>query len=195
MLSLAIPIKLKRRTLKERLHLCPKEKIIKETFCGYYGQINIYKVYHFSSRPFFTAEKLSVALKEKLYSPHTHIPEEYLKTAVLLKLIKKLKENPRKTVFLNNKFRDTHLLGELCRYSKKVYIMYECPPETINDIYKKYGTLPQYTAHPIAADYCPDIKEPLKVSLPEELKDICPKEFSPLLFAALLYKENNVMIM
>ena len=194
MLSLAIPVKMKRKTLKEKLHLCKREKIIKETFCGTYGEINIYRIYHFSAHSFFTSEKLSSFLKERVYDSDTEIPREYLKQAVILKLLNTLKENPRKTVFLNNQFSDTPFLGQLCRYSEKVYIMSDCSTKTLNEIYKKYGTLPQCTTIPVAADYCPDIKEPLKVILPEELQDICPKEFSPLLFAALLYKENNVMI-
>ncbi len=194
MLSLAIPVPVKRKTLKERLHLCPKERIVKDSFSGYYGEINIYRIYHFSPCPFFTAERLSTALNEKLYAPDTKIPEEYLKKAVLLRLINKLKENSGKTVFLSNQFCDTPLLGQLCRYSKKVYIMGDSLPVGVEEIYKKYGTLPQCTHLPVAADFCPDTKEPFEISLPEELRNICPKEFPHLLFAALLYKENGVMI-
>lgn len=194
MLSLTVQVPLKRKTLKERLHLCPKEKIIKDTFSTYYGEINIYRIYHFSPEPFFTPKRLSKALKETLYTPYSPVPKEYLKRAVLLRLIEKLKKDGGKTVFLGKEFFGTDLLGEICRYSARVYIMSDTLPENAEQIYRKYGTLPLCSAVPVVADFCPDTKEPFTVSLPEELKTICPKEFSPLLFAALIYKENQMMI-
>ena len=56
MLSLAVTTHLKRRTLRQRLRLCLNEKIIKDSFCSHYGEINIYRIYHFSKKPFFTPE-------------------------------------------------------------------------------------------------------------------------------------------
>lgn len=194
MLSLAIHTPLKRKTLRERLHLCPNEKIVKDSFSGSFGEINIYRIYHFSSQPFFTTERLRKILKERLYMPNSSIPSEYLKTATLLRLLKKLKTTKGKTVFLSREMSITPLLGQLCRYSAKVYIMSDSLPENAEEIYRSFGTLPICTCAPVAADFCPDIKEPFDLNLPEELLTICPKEFSPLLFAALLYKENGVMI-
>lgn len=194
MLSLAVTTKQKRRTLRERLHLCSGEKIIKDSFYGDYGEINVYRIYHFSKKPFFTPERLERSLKERLYTPDSPVPEEYLKEAVLLRLIERLKAERGKTVFLSRELCNTSHLGQLCRYCARVYIMNESLPDNAEEIYKRYGTLPLVTSVPVAADYCPDIKEPLNITLPEKFREICPKEFSPLLFAALLYKENGVMI-
>lgn len=195
MLSLAVTTHLKRRTLRQRLRLCLNEKIIKDSFCSHYGEINIYRIYHFSKKPFFTPERLEKALKERLYTPDSPVPEEYLKKAVLLRLTEKLKTERGKTVFLSDGLCRSPLLGQLCRYSSRVYIMSDALPDNAEEIYKSYGTLPIVTSIPVAADYCPDIREPFDLSLPKEYEEICPKEFSPLLFAALLYKENGVMIL
>lgn len=194
MLSLAVTVPTKRKTLREKLHLCPKEKIIKDSFSTIYGEINVYRIYHFSKKSYFTPEKLSQALSEKLYTSSAPIYEEYLKKLVLLQLIEKLKVNSGKTVYLSKEFLNTPLLGEICRYSQKVYIMGELLPNQADSIFRKYGTLPIYTSAPIAADFCPDKKDAFLLSLPEEVKDICPDEFFPLLFASLVYKENSVMI-
>ena len=194
MLSLAVTIPLKRRTVKERLFLCKKEKIVKESNQGFYGSIDVNKIYHFSRRPFFTPKRLEKALKTSLYTPSSPIPKEYLRRAVLLRLIERLKKEKGKTVFLSEEFIINDILGEICRYSKKVYIMKDSLPDYAEEIYKKYGTLPFCVSCPVTADYCPSIKECITVSLPEKLYEIYPKEFSPLLIAALIYKENGIMI-
>lgn len=194
MLSLVTTVHLKRKSLAERLHLCKSEKIIKECHTTAFGQINLYKIYSYAKKPFFTPERLSRSLKERLYDRNAEIPKEYLVNAALLRLTERLKGDRGKTVFLSGDFLNSPLLGQLCRYSARVYIMSDTLPKAHEEIYKSYGTMPLCVSFPVAADYCPDIKEPFTLSLPKELKSICPKDFSPLLFAALIYKENSVMI-
>lgn len=195
MLSLLIPTPCKRRTFLQKLHLCKKEKIIKESYDTAFGEINIYRIYYFSKQPSFTESRLRQSVKEPLYRPDSPLPEEYLKEALMLRLLKQLKNSSGKTVCLNGDLCDTLHLGEICRYAKKVFTVRESLPENAEEIYKKYGTLPIPTSFPVAADFCPDTREPLSITLPEELCHICPKEFSPLLFAGLLYKENGKMIL
>ncbi len=191
MLSLVITKQLKRKTAAEKLRLCRSEKIIKEAFSTLYGDITLYTVYHYTKKPFFTTEKMQKALNEELFAPNTKIPKEYLIKAILEELIENLKSTHGKTVCLKKEFCYSALLDQICRYAKRVYTMSPVSEERICFIYKTYGTLPIFSKQPIAADYCPDILAPITVTLPQELEEIRPKEFSPLLFAALIYKKNG----
>ena len=195
MLSLVINIPLKRRTFLERLHLCRKEKIVKESFnLKTTGEINVYKIYHFSKKPFWEKERLESELRERLYCSYSDIPEEYLKEGVILRLIEVLKKEKGKTVYLNKSLCDTPHLATLCRYAKRVYIESESLPKNAEEIYKSFGTLPVVCSFPANADLYPDISTPFFVKLPKEAEDIRPKEFSPTLFAGLIYKENGLLI-
>jgi hypothetical protein len=195
MLSLVVGVPMKRRTLLERLHLCRKEKIIKESyFLEKTGEINIYKIYHFSKKAFWDKEKLQKALKENLYCSFSQIPNEYLKEAVILKLIETLKKEKGKTVFLNKNLCNTPHLAQICRYSKRVYIDSDTLPNNAEEIYKNIGTLPFLSSCANGADIIPDTNIPFFVKLPKEVEEIRPKEFSPTLFAGLIFKENGMLI-
>lgn len=191
MLSLVVTKHVKRKTAKEKLRLCRKERIEKEIFESNFGDITLYTVYHYTKEPFFTPERIGKALKEELFSPSSDIPKEYLVSVVLDELIEKLKRTSGKTVCLNREFCYSPRIDEICRYAKKVYTLFPIPEERINKIYETYGTLPVFSKLPVAADFCPDIKTPFNPTLPKELEKIRPKEFSPLLFASLLYKKNG----
>ncbi len=195
MLSLIETIPLKRRTFLERIHLCRKEKIIKESYVlKAAGEINIYKIYHFSKKTFWEKERLENALKENLYCCFSEVPKEYLKEGVVLRLIETLKKEKGKTVYLNKTLCGTPHLPQICRYAKKVYIESESLPENAEEIYKKYGTLPLLCSALPNADIFPDINTPFYVKLPKEVEEIRPKEFSPTLFAGLIFKENGILI-
>ncbi len=195
MLSLVVSVPMKRRTLLERLHLCKKEKIIKESHSlETAGEINIYKIYHFSKKPFWDKERLQKALKENLYSSFSDVPTEYLKEAVVLRLIETLKKEKGKTVYLNKSLCDTPYLAQICRYSKRVYIESDTLPPNAEEIYKNFGTLPFLSSCPVGADISPDINIPFFVKLPREVEEIRPKEFSAVLFAGLIFKENGIFI-
>ncbi len=196
MLSLTLTVPLKRKTFLQRLYLCRKEKIVKESYSfKTVGEINVYKIYHFSKKSFWEKERLENALKERLYCSFSKIPEEYLKEVTALKLMERLKKEKGKTVYLNKTLCDTKYLPQICRYAKKVYIESQTLPENAEEIYKTYGTLPFLCSEPNEADICPDINTPFCVKLPKEVEEIRPKEFSPTLLAGLIYKENGILIM
>lgn len=194
MLSLVTSTHLLRRSLKERLHLCKNERITKESHTTPFGEINLYNIYYYSAQPHFTTARLQKALKEHLFTENDDIPTEYLKEAIILRLIDSLKTNRKKTVYLSKDFCDTPHLGELCRYSAGVYIACNSLPDTAFEIYKSYGTLPFCVHAPVAADFCPDLREPFSVNLPAALEQIRPKGFSSALFAGLIFKENGFLI-
>ncbi|MBR2043154.1 MAG: hypothetical protein IJ946_02315 [Clostridia bacterium] len=194
MLSLATSTHLLRRSFTERLHLCKNEKIIKESHTTAFGQICIYNIYYYSARPHFTTERLKNALKERIFTEKDEVPREYLKEAIILRLIEALKESRKKTVYLSKDFCDTPHLGQLCRYSAGVYMNCDILPDTAFEIYKSYGTLPFCVSAPVATDFCPDLREAFSVNLPHELDEIRPKGFSPTLFAGLIFKENGFLI-
>lgn len=195
MLSLVVCVPMKRITILQKLHLCRKEKIVKESYSfKSAGEINIYKIYHFSKKSFWNKERLEKALGERLYCAYSQTPTEYLKEIILLRLIEQLKKEKGKTVFLNKHLWDSEHLPIICRYSKRVFIESEKLPAKAELIYKSYGTLPFLCDSVPDADIFPDLSDPVFIKLPKEVEEIRPKEFSPVLFAGLIFKENKIFI-
>lgn len=184
---------LKRRSLKEKLHLSKKEKAEYTLYSTSYGELCIYSVYSFSDVN-KTAQKLINTVKERVYTCDSPVFEEYLIKKNASELIKQLKRKKNKTVCINAPYLDQEELEDICAYSRAVYIVGSLLPDCAENIYKKTGVMPTLVGFPKTADFILDTKNIPYVNLPQELSSICPPEFSPLLFASLIYKENGRFI-
>lgn len=193
MLSLITYNPLIRKTLKEKLHFCKNHTAINETYIGDFGEIEIIKLYYYSQMQ-KAEKKLFSVFKNKIFSSESKIPNEYLLKLTFLKLIKTLKENRQKTVYLNI-VPDKETLIEILRHCKCVYVNDKKPLPCLDDIWFECGTVPVITSAPIFCDYAVMGNEQPRIKqLKTPFFEICPKEFEPTLFAGLLYRHNNFFI-
>jgi hypothetical protein len=193
MLCLLIENTLKRRSLREKLRLCKTNKAVFRCYDTQYGKITVYTLYSYGNTE-KAKERLYKAVGTALYTPLSPYCKEYLNKAVIIKSIEYFKTNRGKTVFLRNIKPETEHLVELCSLTKALYVSFTLSEGEKRKIYRLCGALPIYAAFTPTVDFIIDENYPIKINLPENLVHICPKEFSPLLFASLIYKENGRLI-
>lgn len=192
MLCILVVKRLKRRSIRERLHLTEKTTVYCDSYTTDYGEIKIFRLYSYSS-PEKEVEYLEKNLNFTLHKEDEEVPCEYLIKAAYKKGLDYLKGNSGKSICVPSGIYTKEQIGELIKFSKTLYIAGELP-DFYNDFLNIYGTLPIKASSCFCADYIMDIKNIPNVILPQNLLEICPKEISPALFAGLLLKENGVMI-
>ncbi len=170
-----------------------KPKVYYDLFDTLWGEICVYQLC-FSKKCKKTEEKLRTLVPFNIYTPENSIPEEYLQKASLLTLIKKLEENPNKTVCVSCPNISEEELLKICALAKTVYFVGQQLPSFVYNIYKKTGVMPILSSHRVDADFYNEKFCPFNANLPKELLSVCPEDFSHNLFAGLLYKENGRLI-
>lgn len=158
-----------------------------------WGEICIYSLYYAKSYEKYE-HRLKSVVPHNIYTPDSSIPEEYLQKTSLLTLMKKLNENPNKTVCISCPNISEEELLKICALAKTVYFVGQQLPSFVHNIYKKTGVMPILSPHTVDADFYSEKTSLFKINLPPELVSICPESFSHNLFAGLLYKENGRLI-
>ena len=192
MLNIIVKKHLIRQTLREKLHLCKTDTATFKTYNTKYGKICVYTLSTYGDMN-KAEQRLREAVPYLLYSSSQKADENYIKKAIIETAVKTLKNNRGQTVYLTVKPSVDHIIS-LCGLSSELYIPYSLSQEEKSAILKDCGTLPIYSKFPVACDLIIDENLPLKINLPPNLKEICPKEFSEILFCSLIYKENGSFI-
>lgn len=194
MLSLVSVNKMQRTTLKERLHLCSEYKAVLTGYEESFGKIDIYSLFYYRDKD-KALKKLSDNCQKSFYLNSEKIPCEYSEKLLCEKLLEKLKNRQKSANVCLHFLPEYSVLLQLCRYSSKVYICGFPPPDFLDEIWKNCGTIPFFgkpctdTTYTLKGNEVPVINK-----LPKPFDNICPKDFSPTLFAGLLYKENGVFL-
>ncbi len=190
MLCLLVKKHLKRRKITEKRRPFKNNTALFKQYDTAFGEITVYTLY--SHKGMEKAEKkLRRAVPFPLYTCHSQKDSEYRKKAVIKSAINLLKKSRGKTVYFALSKPDIKELIALCSLSDRLYIPFSLSQEEEDEIYRLCGALPIYANSPVACDIHLDENYPFKVSLPENLRCICPEEFSHELFASLLYRENG----
>ncbi|MEE0947044.1 MAG: hypothetical protein U0M42_09515 [Acutalibacteraceae bacterium] len=187
MLCLLVKSPLKKSAVKKA------DRAYYELFTTQWGEICIFRLSH--KKGSLSAEKkLRQIITHNIYTNSEPIPQEYIQTLSVYFLEQKLRENRNKTVCLSCPHITEEQLNNICLLSKAVYFVGEKLPEFSYDIYRRTGVMPMLCNNRVDAHFYNEPPLLFNTILPDELSSICPKEFSPTLFAGLLYKENGVMI-
>ena len=194
MLCLLVKKQLNRRSLKEKLHLCKSNTASFRHFNTAFGEISVYTLYSYKNID-KAERRLRQSVPFPLYSCDKKADKEYLEKAVLKKGTEFLKNNKRKTVYLSLSKPTLQELIPLCSYSERLYISFPLSDHETAEIYRLCGTLPVYSALRVPCDQKKKKNYPLNVNLPENLRDICPSDFSHTLFASLIYRENGRFVL
>ncbi len=187
MLCLLLKKPIKRKLFKR------KPKVHYDLYSTDWGEICVYRLYYTKNCKKYE-QRLQAVVPHNIYTPHSSIPEEYLQKLSLQILIKKLKKEPNKTVCISCDNISEEELIEICALSKMVYFVGQRLPEFAHNVYKKTGIMPILSSHRVDADFYSETPCCYNANLPAQLLSICPEEFSLILFAGLLYRENGRLI-
>lgn len=190
MLCLLIKKRLKRRTLKEKLHLTKNNTVVFIKHNTPYGEIVVYTLYSYKGME-KAVKKLRKAVPYPLYTCHSAGDDEYIKKAIICSAISYLKRDKGKTVYFALEKPSLTELVSLCSVSNRLYVPFGLSKAENEEIYRLCGTLPIYQTVRTVCDIYIDKNYPFTVNLPQNLQEVCPKEFSKNLFASLLYRENG----
>lgn len=193
MLCLLVKKRLKRRNLREKLHLCKSFTAHYDFYNTAYGEIRIFKIHYFKNIE-KAEHNLRSIVSSPLYTCTATTPSEYIEKASIYSLIRDLKNRPRSTVCICINGIKEKEMCEICRFARTVYFVGKALPSYTQELYRLCGVAPVLVSLPVAADFYLDKNTLLNINLPEELKEICPEEFTPTLFAGLIYKENGRLI-
>lgn len=185
--------KLKKKTIIQKLFSSILPKAVLESHQDSFGKIDVYTVFYYSNKE----KALSLLLKhceQKPYLSTAEVPKEY-KRALACKQLTEKADNKRSSSLCLYFVPEKPFLTELCRNFSKVVIVGQEMPDFLDEIWKECGTVPCFCRFPVKTDYTlTGTEEPTLTCLPPPFDEICPSDFSPTLFAGLLYKENGIFI-
>lgn len=193
MLAIIVRKQLIRRSLREKLHLCKKDIASFRKYDTLYGAICVYTLSTYGNID-KAERRLREAVPYFLYSSSQKADDEYIKRALIETALKSLNKKRKCTVYLTVKPCLNHIIS-LCSMSARLYTSFPLTEEEKLMIFKDCGTLPVFSKIPVPCDLIIDKNMPFEINLPESLQEICPEEFSKVLFCSLIYKENGSFIL
>ncbi len=184
--------KISKQQKREIFILKRKNYVEKEHFKTNYGEIEIYTVNHFCSEK--KAKKLFIKNFGTAFHTANEQPNENYRLKLCVKrIINDLKTKKAENVYINCQadFKD---IEQICRYSKQLYLSQELFSCFGQKLFENCGVLPRVFKSGIFCDRILGENENPCAVLPNELTEVCPKEFSPTLFCSLIYTENGYFI-